>query len=601
MKSYDAQQAKAYIMDEGDYFVTAAQDAHQAVNNILQAKGYSVDGDSSMVDTYVVSSFQTFDTDLATGYAVTNRFDDAIADDAVYLSRSNWSIMDNNGLNYSTGTAEGVSTTTDLAGTVGTHVASDELIAQISAVGWEASGIPEDAENNADVVDGAEGDLELIELRGLDFDDPLWEDLLDQVSVNEMYEMMATAGYATAAMDTISKPKCFDSDGPNGISNLVSGYACFGYPIETMLACTWNQELAQHYGEIIGEDCLQASINGWYAPAMNIHRTPFSGRNNEYYSEDATLSGRMATNTVIGANSKGLYTYIKHFALNDQETNRSSICTWAQEQAIREIYLRPFEMAVKEGGSTAIMMSMNRIGFRKTLGHYNLITGTLRGEWGFEGSVITDATNESGEIVDQALAAGTDLQLSTAANRLSDTSSNRIKNALRTATHDVLYTAVNSAAMNGIEKGTELSSTGVPVYMIIMIAIDAIVVIGVVLGEIFVLRKAKAIANGTANTEAVYQRADGKLMSCDYIAIASMVVAVLGLILEFTRIALVVGIALAVVGLIGAIVAKQQSKQYGKVKLVQNALTVCILAVVIAVAGGIGFWIYDVIMVRYFG
>jgi beta-glucosidase len=304
---------------------------------------------------------------------------------------------------------------------------------------------------------------------------------------------------------------------------------------------------------------------------------------------------------VIGANSKGLYTYIKHFALNDQETNRSSICTWAQEQAIREIYLRPFEMAVKEGGSTAIMMSMNRIGFRKTLGHYNLITGTLRGEWGFEGSVITDATNESGEIVDQALAAGTDLQLSTAANRLSDTSSNRIKNALRTATHDVLYTAVNSAAMNGIEKGTELSSTGVPVYMIIMIAIDAIVMIGVVLGEIFVLRKAKAIANGTANTEAVYQRADGKLMSCDYVAIASMVVAVLGLILEFTRIALVVGIALAVVGLIGAIVAKQQSKQYGKVKLVQNALTVCILAVVIAVAGGIGFWIYDVIMVRYFG
>ncbi|QOL34781.1 glycoside hydrolase family 3 N-terminal domain-containing protein [Bifidobacterium lemurum] len=489
MKSYDAQGAQTYIMDEGTYYVTAARDAHQAVNNMLTAKGYDVDDDSAsadMVASYEVDALRTLDTDDATGATVTNLFDDALAEDAEYLTRSNWTMMDDNGIAYSTSTAvqDGV--------TYPTHEADDELIANIDATGWEASGRPADADNNDDVTVDTDRGLELVDMVGLDYDDPQWEQLLDELKVSEMHLLYNKSGFNTPMIESVNKPATADTDGPAGLANFMSGWGSFNYSTDYMLASTWNVDLAQQMGELVGEDGLRSNTVGWYAPAMNMHRTPFGGRGFEYYSEDPMLSGAMGTAECLGATSKGLVTYIKHFALNEQETNRSSVATWANEQTIREIYLKPFEMSIKEGNANGLMDSMNRLGFRYTRGYYALLTSLLRVEWGFTGTVITDAANVSPEAVnDMCLSAGTDLQLTTGQNKLSDTKSNRVRNALREASKHTLYAFGNSAAMNGITRGSNLSAGNMAVYQVILIAIDVLAALALAVGEWFVIRRSR--------------------------------------------------------------------------------------------------------------
>ncbi len=248
------------------------------------------------------------------------------------------------------------------------------------------------------------------------------------------------------------------------------------------MSATWNPALAEKMGELIGEEALLTGVSGWYAPAMNIHRSPFSGRNYDYYSEDPILSGKMGAAEVRGASSKGMYTFIKHFAVNDQETKRSSLSTWLQEQPMREIYLKPFEIAVKEGGSTGIMASMNRIGYRFTRGSYALLTTVLRGEWGFRGAVITDACQTNGEYSDMALAAGVDLQLNTAPNKLTDTKSPVVRHALQKAAKNTCYMVANSLAMNSVIKG-ESYSAGIPIYVLILLAVDLLALAGIGFGE----------------------------------------------------------------------------------------------------------------------
>lgn len=348
MKSYDYKNAKTYIMDEGDYYITAAKDAHRAVNNILAAKGYAADGDSAMVGTYTVASFRTLNTDAVTGTEITNRFDDAIALDTEYLSRQNWSRVEE-GITY---TADGVNI--------------DNLALYYNRIGWAASGRPADLNNAAEFVTGAKNDLTIGDLTGVAYDDAQWDKLLDQMSVTEMHDLFKRAGYTTAAIESIGKARTYDFDGPAGIVNYVSGWSSFGYPSETILASTWNEELAEQMGRLVGEDGLRADIQGWYAASMNLHRTALSGRNFEYYSEEGLISGKMGAAEVRGARSKGMFVYIKHFAVNDQETNRASTTTWLTEQALRELYLKPFEISVKEGGATGVMGSMNRIGYRYT-------------------------------------------------------------------------------------------------------------------------------------------------------------------------------------------------------------------------------------------
>lgn len=484
MKSYDVNGAGSYILDSGDYYVTVAQDSHQALNNILAKKGYTVEdgmtgqGNADMVGIWTVDQFTVIDTDSETGNVVSNLFSDAIAKDAKYLSRTDWSLMDNNGLRYATGIKAGVSYTTDSEKNVYTLLASPDLIEKLNDISWEASGIDPAAEDDSPAVTGQPSDIKFYDMDGVGYNDHRWDELICQMTVSELHSLYNKAGYSTIAVESIGKPRTYDYDGPLGLTSYISGWNSFTYPSTIMLATSWNIDLAERMGELVGEDGLRAGISGWYAPAMNIHRTPFSGRNYEYYSEDAVLSGIIGAAEVKGCRSKGLCTYVKHFAVNDVETERSSLAVWVDEQTMREIYLKPFEYAVKQGKTNAMMASMNRIGTRYTRGSYALLTRLLRNEWGFEGAVITDFTSTKNEYSDMALAAGIDLQLDTSANSLSTTKPNEVRHALQRAAKNTCYMVATSFMMK-----LGAVSEGVPVWVVLVVILDVLVVAGVAAGE----------------------------------------------------------------------------------------------------------------------
>ncbi len=483
LKAYDSNGAKTYILDAGTYYITAAADAHTAANNILAAKG-AVEGYAELVDTYVPSNTEVDTTKYAadsySGAEITNLFDDA-AGDITYLTRNDWigTFPTHDGE-----ASEQISTWgNEINGNDGvsytyTKTASDELIAQLDSFD---SGNPEDTSTFDDeIVYGADNGLTLVQMRGLDFDDPLWNDLLDQLTAEDYELMIEESGYGTQFIESVNKPFDMDADSASG---LIYGGTGSYFPNMMTLAQTWNTDLALDYGTMIGNEALIGGADGWYAPSMNIHRTPFSGRNGEYYSEDAFLSGTVAANEVYGAASKGMYTFIKHFAFNDQENHRGdregqySIATWLNEQSAREIYLVPFEMCMKvedvelkyvktnEDGtyenaattipaSQAVMTGFNRIGATWTGGSYALITGILRNEWAFNGFVLTDNANTSVFMnSQQMIAAGADGKLTYANNMVRkdfDSESVVDYHYGRAAMHRMLYTITNSKAMNGV-------------------------------------------------------------------------------------------------------------------------------------------------------
>ena len=297
----------------------------------------------------------------------------------------------------------------------------------------------------------------------VDFDDPRWEQLLDEISLDEMKNLVGFGAFRTnsvAGVDGIvDKPMTIDADGPSGFTSFISEADVYGtclYQAEAVMGATWNVELARQMGEIVGDEGNVGNektgvpYSGWYAPAVNIHRSPFAGRNWEYYSEDGLLSGKLAANVVQGAQSKGLYCYVKHFAVNDQETDReyNGILVWANEQAMRELYLKPFEIAIKEGGAHGIMSSFNRLGMTWAGGSYPLLTSVLRDEWGFHGMVITDYSLNTYTHVDEMIRAGGDLFLTQDTKKFyKDDDATQIA-LLRQATKNILYTVVNSNAMN---------------------------------------------------------------------------------------------------------------------------------------------------------
>lgn len=240
------------------------------------------------------------------------------------------------------------------------------------------------------------------------------------------------------------------------------------------------------------------NVAGWYAPAMNIHRSPFAGRNFEYYAEDGFLSGELASAEVAGCQSKGLFVFLKHFAFNEQESHREGVSMWNNEQAYREIYLKPFQTCVEENaanGTLAIMTSYNRVGPTWTGGCYNLITGVLRNEWGFNGMVLTDYGSSSYMDTDMMLAAGGDAQLRTGISSPTDSTSAAAVYLLRQSAKHIIYTVVNSNAMNGIAIGTKITSA-FPVYGLILIAVDVIAVVGIGIGIFFVVKRVRKNQDG---------------------------------------------------------------------------------------------------------
>lgn len=488
MASYDYADAAAYVLEAGDYAISVRTDSHTIAAG-TEPITYTVDSD------VVFSGESHRSTDLA---EVTNQFDDVSAQ-------------------FSTEPGDGTivpMSRADFAGTFPTAPTGDQLVAsEAVAEGFAAWDV--DAEADAFEGDmpttGASTELSLIDLRGVPKDDPQWDELLDSLSVGDMTDMLLNGAYQTAAIGSIGKPQTTEPDGPAGFSSFInSSINGVAYPSEFLIAQTWDVDLGRAMGQMLGNEAMFKDINGWYAPAANLHRSPFAGRNFEYYSEDPFLSGRMMTSVANGAAEKGVYTTLKHFALNDQETNRvnNGIATWATEQTIREIYLKPFEMAVKnismevpyladdEGtietttvGATAIMSSFNRIGATWAGGSEALMTDVLRGEWGFEGFAISDFNLYPYMNPNQSISAGTDLTLTFQPSKsLADTSSAKAVSDIREATHNILFTVANSNAMNGLAPGATVSYTP-PTWVYIQIGASILVGLLVVAGALMVTRR----------------------------------------------------------------------------------------------------------------
>ena len=327
----------------------------------------------------------------------------------------------------------------------------------------------------------ADNGVTLATMRGASFDDPRWTILLDQMSKQELWDLVRQSGYLSGPFESIAMPGIPLKDGPAGISATLMGgnISCMSYPVEVVIAATWNTELAQRMGAMVGEDSINASTPVWYAPAMNIHRSAISGRNFEYYSEDGVLSAEMAAATCKGCAEKGLVVTIKHFAVNDQEINRIGGAYFANEQSIRELYLRGFEGAVREGKAGAVMTSMNRIGGRWTGGHAGLMDATLRGEWGFTGFATTDQTtfpNFAYADIREGLEAGNDMWLNVGnimfnedVEQIDATTWQRV----RTAAKRILFQFANSNAMNGISEDAQVKPA-FPMWQILRGAVSAI-------------------------------------------------------------------------------------------------------------------------------
>ena len=463
--SYDAKDAKTYVIDAGDWYVTAAHDAHEAVNNVLAAKGkttadgMTANGNTAMAAKYTVSERELLNKDAVSGVEVTNQLDDIVyADDTVYLSRSDWSVMDNNGLEYATGVAKGVSNVGNISGDVPTYVISDDLRAKFELKGFAASLNPTDPTDAAlypgkeAYTYGAKNNLKLIDMVGLDYNDPKWDLLLDELKLSEMHQLFNKSGWGSLAVESVGKPKTYEYDAPHGIANFLTDAVIYSYPCATMTAATWSQDVQRIYGNAIGEDAIASNTEGWYAPGINIHRTPFGARNYEYYSEDAVLTGLCSAAVCAGVEAHGMHAYIKHFVMNDADTNRAAngcVAVWGTEQATREIYLKPFQYSIQKGGAQGIMLTMCRVGWQFTFGSYPLMSAICRNEWGWHGCYITDyTTTMKGAGADQYLAAGGTLIHATAEQSLSDVKSGWCRKLLREAVHQILYNTANSLAVD---------------------------------------------------------------------------------------------------------------------------------------------------------
>ena len=462
MASYDENNAKAYVLEKGDYVISINSDSH----TVLDQKTYTADTD-------VV--YEEENKRVSDDTAATNVFEDAKGD-VTYLSRAD------HFANYKEATAEPASAE------LGEPYASEyHLNSNFDKTTYL---------NDEDVMPttGADNGLTLEDMRDADYDDPRWEKLLDQLSVDEMANMIAMAGYQTAAMDSVGKVATLDFDGPAAINNNFTGVGSIGFPIEVVIASTWNKELAQTWGECMGKISQEMGAEGWYAPGMNTHRTAFGARNYEYFSEDGILSGNMGAKAVEGARKYGVYSYIKHFAM--YEGNAKMVSVWSNEQAIREIYLKPFEISVKQGGANAVMVSWSFLGDKWTGECSNLMNTVLRDEWGFRGMALTDFFRNNGHgfmNADAALANGVDVMLSTfngeennVANPEHPTSVLQMRNACK----NVMYTVVSSWAYDG-----EHEETGMENWKKAGIGIDTVIALFMAGMEVLVIRGYKKRKN----------------------------------------------------------------------------------------------------------
>ena len=422
LASYDSNGIKVagggYILEAGEYEISVRSDSHTSV----AAEKFTIDADVSYAEGRASDKVPAV-----------NQFQDYSRGNFVALSRAD------KFANYE----EACGPLADSAFAVAEDL--KQVIANNTVVAFRPS-------NDGDEMptQGAAGEMKLADLRGASYDDEKWESLINQMSTNELVTVVNLGGWQTAAADSVGKLATSDCDGPAGLSNFITGVYGTAYPAELLMAQTWNKDLLEEMGEAMSKEYKEANNFGWYGPAMNTHRSAFAGRNFEYFSEDGVLAGYLAAAEINGATKNGIYPYIKHFALNDQEINRlSCLMTWADEQAIREIYLKPFELAVKgfEGSSIAVMSSFNWIGTKPSCSNGNLLKNVLRDEWGFVGFVETDYDGSYGYMItDACIRNGGDLMLGfgrAATNGVDVNNATTVK-ALRGAVKNIMYTQVNS-------------------------------------------------------------------------------------------------------------------------------------------------------------
>ena len=494
MASYDANNDKTYVLTEGDYYFTTGNGAHNATNNILASKGFTPSNTSNKMDasgnsdlTYKVSvnklDKETYSTSEATGKKITNLFDDSDLNKyketkdkspVKYITRNDWSgtvVLDELDNNDSY-----------------TKITMTEGMLHDFRAAWDETLLEKDDVKYPNY--GIDSGLTLINMRvdqdgkDIEFDDPIWDTFMDQLTYDEIANFLSNGMRMTDAIPSIGKPITLDHNGPLGVTQAYAlgdtGLAKKNgesadkkpstFPSAGNLAATMNPELIKRVGEMHGENCLWAGYAGMYGPGLNLHRTQYSSRNNEYYSEDGFLTGKVAAIQVSGTQSKGVYAYIKHFVLNDQETNRYGLSTWLNEQSFREVYLEAFDIAIQEGDAHAMMSSYNRVGTRVSGGKSSVLTDWLRGEAGFDGFVVTDMymltqmyglTFYMGLLkMPSGVLCGNDLVDGAIVDAKQfepyKEGYGKLANAMRLSAKRILYTVCHSVAMNGWDSSTEI-------------------------------------------------------------------------------------------------------------------------------------------------
>ncbi|MBO6285177.1 MAG: glycoside hydrolase family 3 protein [Bacilli bacterium] len=477
MASYDYKNHRCYVLDAGEYVISARKNSHEVYDagsiNVTQ-KVYDAANPrpSEIVAQKTGEGLNYSDEYLAklTVNAALNHFDDVSA---------HFSEYNEDKVGAKNMTRKDFAASFPTAPTAQDHVASEELIKKFGA--YSPDYIKDD-----DVAPktGETGAIKLAELRGAPYDDARWDSLLDQLTTKDMTDVIYDGNQGTVAKTKIGLPSTKATDGPAGLKQYgglgfgASGnFSCCG----AILAATWNVEIAEQFGISVGNEAIIAKVSGWYAPGNDLHRSAFGGRNFEYYSEDPVLAGHINGATNKGCASKGLVCYTKHFAVNELERHRTENgpAIWVNEQALRELYLRAFEFAVIEPtveikylsnkgvsstktirATSGIMSSFTRIGSTWCGGSKALLSDVLRGEWGFQGTVITDYNSSPFMNVEEGVRAGNDLMLANAATlptKFANTKNASSQLVLRKAMKNICYTVANSAATNGLSSGTEIS------------------------------------------------------------------------------------------------------------------------------------------------
>lgn len=494
MASYDCYDANkngfsGYELEAGDYEIALKKNAHETIH-----------GEDSTA-TYLVAEDILCDTDLKTGNIVDNKFTGGDAMDGVSVDGSD------SGANIQYLTRADFESTFPYERkenrAMTENVVALNLYTEEMANAWMN-------DEDEPVVTGKDSGLmlrdngvitELGYQLGADYNDKQWDAVLDQMTQEEMENLVLHGYVSSNAVDSIEKPLTKEVDGPAQIGSFNQPVYGTGFPNTTVLAQTWNDALSYEMGQGIGMEAAVLGYDGWYAPSTNMHRSPFGGRNYEYYSEDGCLSGIMCAKTIEGSMDAGVFCYIKHFIVYDQDTNRDSLYTWLTEQSLREIYLKPFQIAVEKAGATGIMTAYNRIGAVWAGGSSALLQGILRGEWNFYGSIITDYCDHHEYMnMDQALRAGGTLWMDGMfpGSLKYETESNSYMQALREASKGVIYIWLNANVRNAeyvnANEGAfvkPIKTEGINFIKIIIVILDLVTILLAALWIFSIVKRVK--------------------------------------------------------------------------------------------------------------